>query len=102
MAWRPVRILDDAEVEAGVASAGSVGAYATAMGVCQGTVWTALTRVRTARGEAPPGDCDWEGRLRRKPSRAEIDALAASHGVDACMERWGALPGNLRKRSTAV
>lgn len=38
MAWRPQRILDDTMVEAGIASAGSVVAYATQEGVSCGTV----------------------------------------------------------------
>lgn len=101
MAWRPQRILDDATVEAGIASAGSVKAYAALMSVSPGTVKAALSRIRSSRGEKRTADCDWESRLRKKPTRAQIDRLAASHGADACREMWGALPKDLRKRATA-
>ncbi|KQP90774.1 hypothetical protein [Methylobacterium sp. Leaf117] len=98
------RKLDDSEVEAGVAAAGSVAAYARSKGVTAGLVSNRLSRIRCARGEPAAWDISWEEKLRYRPTRAEIQRLLDYEGADGpaiCKERWGAGPAYLMKRARA-
>lgn len=98
MAYRRERILDDDAIEAGIEAAGSIAAYAARMGCTPALVSARLSRIRHARGEAESRDIDTiEWRVRYRPTRTQILALLASHGAEACQERWGRPPSTLLK-----
>lgn len=42
---------------------------------------------------------DWESKLRRKPSEAEVRKLLSLEGHEAVTERWGALAHDLIRRA---
>ncbi|QEE39823.1 MULTISPECIES: hypothetical protein [unclassified Methylobacterium] len=104
MAYRKTRTLVDEEIEAGIAAAGSLIAYARLKGVTPSLVSQRLSRVRIARGESEPWNLSWDDKLRPQPARAQIQRLLDYEGSDGpaiCRERWGAGPAYLMKRARA-
>lgn len=96
------RLLDDSLIEAGIAEAGTIVAYAARMGCSPALVSARLTRIRMERGAYESRDIDTvEERLRYKPTPAQVRALLASHGAEACHERWGRPPSYLLKQARA-
>ncbi|TXN41703.1 hypothetical protein FV232_17125 [Methylobacterium sp. WL30] len=99
MSYRRERLLNDDEVEAGIAAAGSLAAYAKLKGVTPGLVSNRLSRIRYDRGEPSAWNVSWDDKLKFQPTRAAVLKLLASHGVEACKARWGEPPSYLLKRA---